>query len=437
MHELSKDKQLLNLSKVITKKLLNLLCYRRIAYFFRLMFQRIITTIKTLCSLKRKRGKMKIKTLSDFDFANKKVLLRLDLNTEVIRGRAQFSERMGAHLRTINELKKKKAKIVILAHQGRPGDKDFTSLEQHAKLIKARFVSEVTGKKAIFAINQLKSGDVLLLDNVRKLKEEFDGTEKNRFVKTLAPLFDIYINDAFSVSHRKQTSVIGFPKVLPSGIGRVMENELTHLEKISLKDTLFILGGAKPKENLEVMGQARHVLTAGIFGQVCLIAKGFNFGAQNKLLGKEVKEFALEIKKYLKHVITPIDFAVKVNGKRKELLLEDFPSEYEIFDIGKETQKLYSDRIKKAKSVFMKGTLGYCEEKQFSEGTETILRAIARSKAFSVIGGGHTAAALARMKISKKKFGYVSLSGGALDEYVAGNKLPGIEVLKKAVGKKI
>jgi phosphoglycerate kinase len=374
---------------------------------------------------------MKIKTLSDFDLKNKKVLLRLDLNTEIINGKAILSERMKAHQITLNELKKKKAITVVLAHQGRPGDKDFTSLEQHAKLMKVKFARDIIGKPALDAIKSLKPGEILLLDNVRNLKEEFEGTENNSLVKTLSPLFDLYINDAFSVSHRAQTSITGFPKVLPCCMGRVMEEEVKSLEKINLKDTLYILGGAKPKENIDVLKNSKNVLTCGIFGQLCTIAKGINLGAQNKFLEKEIQEFVPILKPLVKNIQTPIDFAVKVNGKRKELLLENFPSEYEIFDIGEQTQKLYIKKISQAKSIFMKGVAGYCEDKQFCQGTKTILTAITKSKAFSVVGGGHTSEAIAELKIPKSKFGYVSLSGGALDEYIAGKVLPGLEVLKK------
>ena len=374
---------------------------------------------------------MKIKTLSEFNLKNKRVLLRLDLNTEVIKGKAQLSERMKAHQTTLKELRRKKAITVILAHQGRPGDDDFIPLNQHARLLKVKFVPDIIGEKAIKAIKSLKPGEVLLLDNVRNLKEEFDGTENNIFVKTLAPLFDIYINDAFSVSHRAQSSVTGFPKVLPSGMGRVMEAEVRSLEKINLKDTLFVLGGTKPKENISILQNNSNILTCGVFGQLCTIAKGVNFGAQNKFLEKKVAEFVPLLRPYVKKIETPIDFAVKIKDQRKDLSLEEFPSEYEIFDIGPQTQKLYIQKIKQAKSIFMKGVAGYCEEKQFCQGTNAILTAITKSKAFSVVGGGHTTQAITKLKIPKSKFGYISLSGGALDEYVAGKKLPGLEVLKK------
>ncbi len=374
---------------------------------------------------------MKFKTLSNFNLKNKRVLLRLDLNTEIIKGKAQLSERMKAHLETLKELKKNGAKTVILAHQARPGESDFISLKQHSKLIGVKFVPDILGKKAIKAIIQLNPGEVLLLENIRSLKEEFAHPENNDLINILVPLFDLYINDAFSVSHREQISITGFPKYLPSGIGRVMEKEINSLEKINLEDCLFILGGTKPKENIPILAKHENILTTGVFGQLCTIAKGKNLGAQNKFLKKKIKEFVPILKPLVSKAITPLDFALKVNGKRKELSLEEFPSNYEIFDIGKKTQELYIEKIKNAKSIFMKGVAGYCEEKQFCEGTKVILQAIADSKAFSLVGGGHTTQAIEKLKINKNNFGYISLSGGALDEYVSGKKLPGLEVLKK------
>jgi len=173
--------------------------------------------------------------------------------------------------------------------------------------------------------------------------------------------------------------------------------------------------------------KGRKVLSCGLFGQVCLIAKGYNLGAQNKFLRDKLKIIP-KLKRKIKNVIMPVDFAVKINGNRKELKLEEFPSKYEIYDIGKETMKNYTKEIKKAKAIFMKGPAGECALKKFCKGTKTILKAIEKNKGFSLIGGGHLSAAAAKLKI--KKINHISLSGGALLEYIAGKKLPGVEVLK-------
>ncbi len=373
-----------------------------------------------------------MKTIDDFNFKNKKVLLRVDLNSDVVNKKVLLNERIIDHAKTINELKNKKAIIVILAHQGRPGSSDFTSLKQHTKLLnkytEVKFINSIIDKKAINKIKSLKPGEALLLENIRFLKEEFAPSISNKLVKTLSPLFDIYINDAFSVCHRAQTSIVSFPKILPHCIGRVMEKELHAIKKITSKNTLYILGGAKPEENILLMDKKK-IITCGLFGQLCLISKGFNFGAQNKFLKDKV--FILkDLKKKLKSQKRPIDFAIEINKKRKELKLKDFPSNYLIYDIGKETIKEYISEIKEAEAIFMKGTAGDCSKKQFCKGTYEILKAIEKSKAFSLIGGGHLSEAVRESNINKEKISYISLSGGALIEYIAGKKLPGLKVLK-------
>ncbi len=379
--------------------------------------------------MKSKRGKMK--TIKDFNFKGKTVLLRADLNSDIKNGKVLMSERIKESAKTIDELKRKKAKIVVLAHQGRPGKSDFLGLEQHAKLLnkftKIKFVDDILGEKARIAINMLNLGQAILLDNVRKLGDEFSPEKKNNKLIKLAESADIYVNDAFSVCHREQTSIVSFPKYLPSCAGLFLEKEVSSLKKIKIKNCLFVLGGAKPEDNLMLLRKNK-VLACGLFGQVCLINKGKKLGAQENYLKKQ-KALIKIPKDKLKNVETPVDFAVKKEEKRKEILLENFPNKYEIFDIGSKTIKKYVDEIKKAKAVYMKGPAGDCNIKGFEKGTFAILKAIADSKAFSVIGGGHLSDAIEKSKIPKNKFNHISLSGGALLSYIAGKKLPGLEAL--------
>lgn len=371
-----------------------------------------------------------MRTLSNFNFKGKIFLVRIDLNSEVINGKVILNERFKAHAETIKFLKNKKAKIVLLAHQGRPRDKDFISLRQHSKLlnkfVKVRFVDDIIGIKAVQNIINLKEEEVILLDNIRKLKDEFKGNSNNKFVKTLSKICDYYVNDAFSVSHRKQSSIVGFPKVMESFIGKVMERELNALRKLKIKNALYILGGAKADDNILLL-RNKKVLSCGLFGQICLIAKGYDLGAQNKFLKKKLK-IVSKLRKKLKNVDTPIDFAVKINNKRKELKLGEFPSKYIIEDIGEETINRYIKEIKKARVIFMKGPAGNFNLNKFEKGTRKILKAIERNKGFSVIGGGELSNAAKKFKI--KKIDHISLSGGALLNYIAGEKLPGLEALK-------
>jgi len=383
---------------------------------------------------------MKIKTLKDFDLKNRLVLLRSDINSDVSRGRVLLSERIIEASKTIRELKRKKAKIVILAHQGNPGKKDFLSLRQHANLLcrytKVKFVSDICGNKAIEAIGQIKIGEAILLDNVRFVKDEFNPKKKdNILLKNLSPLFDLYINDAFSVCHRDHTSITGFPKKVDGCIGPLVEVELKALENISIKNCLYVLGGAKPESNIKLL-KGNKILACGLFGQMCLVANGKDLGYQNRYLEKNVlvkgdyKKFKSKLKRKLKNVKTPRDFAVIKDNSRKEFLLKDFPLEYEIEDIGENTIKKYVKEIKKAEAIYMKGPAGFSADERFAKGTVSLLKAIASSKGFSLVGGGHLSDTIKKYKLPKKKFGYVSLSGGALLGYIAGEKLPGIEALK-------
>ncbi len=374
-----------------------------------------------------------MKTLRDFNFKGKTVLLRADLNSDVKNGKVLLSEKIKESAKTINYLKEKKAKIVVLAHQGRPGKSDFVSLKQHAEFLnrytRIKFVSDILGKKARKEIRNLEEGEALLLDNIRKEKDEFKPKKQaNKIIRFFVPLVNIYVNDAFSVCHREQTSIVSFPHYLPSCAGLLLEKEVNALKKIKIKNCLYILGGAKPEDNIKLL-RGNKVLACGLFGQVCLINKGKKLGEQESYLKKQ-KVFIKIPKNKLKNIETPVDFAVEANGKRREIDLDRFPNKYGVFDIGSRTIEKYIKEIEKARAIYMKGPAGDCNIRGFEKGTFAILRAIADSKGFSVIGGGHLSDAIKASGISKNKFGHISLSGGALLSYIAGEKLPGLEVLK-------
>lgn len=360
------------------------------------------------------------------NFKNKTVLLRVDINSNVIKGEVKKSERIKPASETISFLKKKKAKVVVIAHQGNPKKSDFISLKQHSKFLKIKFVSSTIDNKAEQEIKNLKAGSAILLENIRFVDDEFKPG-KNKITKFFKPLIDIYMNDAFSVCHRKHTSLISFPYIA----GPQIKKELRALKKLKLKNTLYILGGAKPKTNLKLINPKNKVIATGIFGQLCVEAKGKNLGKENrKVNNKMAKDYAKLLKNpKLKKTITPIDYAVSIKGKRKELPLEEFPTKHIIYDIGKQSQKLFINEIKKAKAIYMKGPVGFCGHKDFCEGTNAILKVIADSKAFSIIGGGHLSDAIAKSKIPESKFNHISLSGGALLNYIAGEKLPGLKAM--------
>lgn len=376
---------------------------------------------------------MSLQTIKNLDLKEKAVILRIDINTEIVKGKVQDNPRFKAHSETINFLKKKKAKVIILAHQGNPGGHDFTSLEQHAKILnkytKIKFVKDIIGEKAINSIQNLKNGEALLLENIRFLKDEF-YPGNNKFIKILSEKADIFVMDAFSVCHRNQSSIVSFPKFLPSYTGLVMEKELNNIEMVKnkSKNALFILGGKKPKDLILILNNK--IISTGTLSLLCLIAKGYNLGKEQKMLKNDLK-FINKLKINIKNIVTPIDLAVSINGKRKNINISDLPSKYPIYDIGDKTIKLYGDEIKKAKVIFFKGAVGKISDKNFQKGTKEILKAISRSRSFSVISGGSSVSSIDKFKISKNSFSYISLSGGALVHYLAGEKLPGLEALKR------
>ena len=375
---------------------------------------------------------MRFKTLSDVNFKGKRVLVRSDLNSPISDNGVVLNDRIIESAKTISELKRKGAKVVVLAHQGQKGRADFVSLQGHVKLlnkfVKIKFVKDIFGERALEEIDNLKSGDALLLENVRFSEEEFKP-DRSKIVRVLKHKFDYYVNDSFSVCHREHASIVGFPRVLPSLIGRTMEKELKNLDKIKGKGILFILGGNKI-EDVTLLIKEKNILSTGVFSLVCLIAGGKNLGRESERLEEE-KEYLEKIKRNLKNISLPVDLAVEVDGKRKEIKLSELPVNHRILDIGSETIANYEEKIMKARKIFWKGTAGDCSKEGFCEGTERLLKAMEKSPAFCVVAGGHSASAVKRFGIDKKKLGYVSLSGGALVYYISGRKLYGLEALEK------
>jgi phosphoglycerate kinase len=402
----------------------------------------------------------KILTMEDLDFRGKTVLVRVDFNSPVDPQTKRILDdtRIRAHAETtIKELSEKGAKVVILAHQGRPSEPDFIPLRQHAEILgkilgkPVKFVDDVFGQKAQQAIRELKEGEILVLDNVRNYAgERKKGTPeehaKTEFVQKLAPLADIFINDAFAAAHRAHVSIIGFTPLLPSAAGRIMERELKALGKVlhaPEKPCVYILGGAKADDALRISQYvlenniADHILTGGIAGHLFLAAKGTDLGKPNmELLEKKdlmglvpgIKEL---MKEYPGKIEVPVDLAVEVEGKRKEIAIEELPTSYPIYDIGTKTVQKYADIIGKARSIVISGPLGVFENKEFMAGTKGVFEAIAASGAFSLVGGGHTVAAVEELGLADK-MGYISTAGGALIEFLMGEELPGVAALEKA-----
>src|SRR3972149_6218966 len=399
----------------------------------------------------------KILTIDDFDFKGKTALVRVDFNSPVDPNTKKLLDdtRIKAHGETtIKELSQKGAKVVVLAHQGRPSDPDFTPLREHAQILgkilgkPIKYVDDVFGEKAQNVIRELKNGEILVLENVRNFPDEQKkGTPeehaKTEMVKKLAPLANVFVNDAFAAAHRAHVSIVGFTAVLPSAAGRIMERELKALSKVlhnPEKPCVYILGGAKADDALKISQYvlnnriADHVVTGGVVGHLFLAARGVDLGKPNMefLEKKELIGFIGGIKELMKKyhgkIEVPVDLAVEVNKKRLEISVSKLPTSYPIFDIGAETVKKYGDIIRDAKSIVISGPMGVFENKEFAFGTKKTFEAVAASKAFSLVGGGHSIAAVEELGLAKK-MGYVSTAGGALIEFLMGEQLPGVVAL--------
>jgi phosphoglycerate kinase len=396
-------------------------------------------------------------TLEDFNLKNKTVLLRVDINAPYKKeeGKIEDCERIREHAKTIQFLLQKNAKVVVLAHQGRKGEEDFTHLDQHAEFLskhlemEVKFVDDVVGKKAVEEIKNIKIGEVLLLDNVRLLEEEteeksLEEHSKSKIVQTLAPFADFFVQDAFSASHRAHASIVGFCGVLPSAAGIIMEKELSSIENVIKNASVFVLGGAKPDDCLNIMEHLfakkteclEKALTCGVVGEIFLAAKGYDLGTstmsffEQKGMTKLIQQAKEILEKYGSRIEVPLDVAFEENGERREVDVEELPCEPLLLDIGSKTVQKYAKIIKGAQAVVVKGPAGVYEKTGFEIGTKRLLEAIANSKAFTLIGGGDTSTAIEKLGLDREKFSYISLGGGALITFLSGKPMPGIEALK-------
>jgi len=394
-------------------------------------------------------------TLDDFDVEGKTVLLRVDFNSPMdLNGNILNDSRIKSHLKTIKDLAE--AKLVIIAHQSRPGKSDFKTMKAHSEILAkyvgrpVRYIDDIFGTYAKSCIVGIEPGEILLLENVRFYSEEsiertIDEHESSFLVQKLLPYIDFFVNDAFAVSHRPHLSVIGFSKALPSAAGRIMESEIENLGRALFGNSpvVYCLGGTKIDDSINVAenvlknGSADSVLFCGVVGNLVLAAAGHDIGEVNmnlieKLGYSRYIEVAKEmLQNYGDRIKYPVDVAINDNGERKDCSIEDAAkSGMPINDIGLETIVMYTNEISDAGTVVLNGPAGVSENPKFNIGTHSIIRAGANA-GFSVIGGGHISAEVSRMGI-ENMFSHVSTGGGACIEFLAGQKLPGIEALKES-----
>ena len=392
---------------------------------------------------------MKKKTFKDIDVASKRVFVRVDFNVpQDESGKITDDTRIRAALPTIKYLVKQNARVILCSHLGRP--KGVVNEKYSLKPVSERLsellnmpvamAEDVVGASAKKLVNDMKDGEIVLLENVRfHAEEEANDAE---FSRELANLADVFVNDAFGTAHRAHASTAGIAKFLPSVAGFLMDSEIMALSNAvnnAEKPLVVILGGAKVSDKINVistlMTKATTILIGGAMANTFLAAKGYNVGfskyeADRIDVAKELMEKAENLNVNL---ILPVDvlagkeFAPKT--KCKNFAVDKIGDGYQAMDIGKKTMKLFAKEIKNARTIIWNGPMGVFEFKKFSKGTLSVAKAIAKSSAVSVVGGGDSAAALQQLGYANKVT-HLSTGGGATLEFLEGKNLPGVAMLE-------
>ncbi len=408
-------------------------------------------------------------TIDDFDVKGKTVLCRVDINQAIDREKRQLKDitRIKGCIPTIKELMEKKAKVVLLAHQGSDIEyNNYFTTEPHSKVlsellgVEVQFIDDVCGPAAREKIKGLKDGDVLLLDNVRHVAEEMtlfetklnltpERQSKTLVIEKLAPLADIYVCDAFAAAHRCQPTLVGFQEVLPSAMGRLFEEEYCAVSQVMEhpdRPCVYLLGGAKIQDAFLMMkvvlksGSADKIITGGLAGNIMLMASGVRLGEASEgfIRSSNLEEFIIPAKELLSEfadkVVLPVDVAGD-DGGRKEFDVSSLPADVMLTDIGHKTVDMYIDILKQAKTVFINGPMGIYEKPETEYGTRSLWEHIASSDIYSIIGGGDSVAAANKFGVSEG-ISYICTGGGALIRFLTGEELPVVTALKKAGSRK-
>ena len=380
-----------------------------------------------------------MKKLKDFKFKEKNVLVRCDLNVPISEtGEVLDDFRIKMTLPTIEYLIEKKAKVVLMSHLERKGKNISLAhviptlerlLNQKVELLSDYLAKDVRGK-----IEKMPFKTVILLENLRF----HEGEKKNdkEFAKKISSLGDFFINEAFSVCHRNHASIVTLPKLLPSAAGIVLEKEINTLSKLSEKPTrpfIAIIGGIKTKTKiktiLNILKICDHMLLGSKIGETILAGKGILIGRdfpEEKLIDK------IDLTNPKLHL--SLDGVIALKDADEQYLREGgigtLRKEEEVFDIGPETVNIFKEVIKTGRTILWNGPLGMYEDKRFETGTKEIANAIVRNySALKVAGGGDTVAAINQFDLADK-FDFISTGGGAMLEFLTGEKLPGIKILQ-------
>lgn len=392
---------------------------------------------------------MKKKTFKDIDVAGKRVFVRVDFNVpQDETGKITDDTRIRAALPTINYLVKQNAKVILCSHLGRPKGvvNEKYSLKPVAERLSelmnlpVKMAEDVIGKSAKSLVKDMKDGEIVMLENVRFHAEE--EANDDAFAKELASLADVFVNDAFGTAHRAHASTAGIAKYIPAVAGFLMDSEIMALSNAmenAEKPLVVILGGAKVSDKIGVisklMTKANTLLIGGAMANTFLAAKGYNMGfskfEEDKLdVAKQIMEQA---ESNNVNLVLPVDVSAgnefSPDAKCKNFDVDKIASGFQAMDIGKKTRKLFAKEIKKAKTVIWNGPMGVFEFKKFRKGTLAVAKAVAKSGAVSVVGGGDSVAAIQELGFANK-ITHLSTGGGATLKFLEGATLPGVAMLE-------
>lgn len=392
-------------------------------------------------------------TVRDVDVKDKRVLVRVDFNVPLgSDGRITDDGRIRAAIPTIDYLVENGAKVIVMSHLGRPDGKVVPSMslkvvaERLSELMRhpVQFVNECVGQKVEEAVSGLKSGDILVLENLRFHPEEENNDPG--FAEQLARLGQVFVDDAFGTAHRAHASIVGVTKYLPAVAGLLLEKELVSLGQILEKPArpfCVLFGGAKIADKVKllenVMDKVDTILVGG--GMAATFLKADNYEVGKSIVDENIDLAVKLMAKAKKHnikfvlpkdVIVTGDLAPDARGVC--VPIEKIPPLGRVVDIGLLTINIFTKELERAKTVFWNGPMGIYEMPQFAEGTKTMADVISRLHATTIIGGGSTAEIVAELKLADK-MSFVSTGGGSSMLFLSGERLPGVEVLLKKNGR--
>ena len=390
-----------------------------------------------------------ISDLDDIQYYGKKVLVRVDFNITINNGAVTEDYRIRSAIPTIEYLIKRGAKVILASHLGRPKFRDHNNtlapVAVRLKEILNRnvdFIDDCIGPEVQAKIDKLNYGSILLLENLRYYPEEQDNDPE--FSKSISSLADIYVNDAFSTSHRKHASTYGAVKNFEIRLsGFSLKKEIEYLSMIRYnpkKPFTLVIGGSKIKDKIgaleNLLPKADKLLIGGAAAYTFLKAKGFKIG--NSLFDEEHYDWVKKaLSSYGDKILLPVDHIVSSEENSFSTVTGDIPDGMSGFDIGNETSMMYSSEIggNGFGTIFWNGPMGMFEVSQFSAGTMSVAKSMALAfwrGAMTLVGGGDSIAALKKSGVSENEVTHLSTGGGATLRFLAGDKMPGIEALERA-----